>query len=266
MKMGSACLLSACLLSERLVAVHNAGVNVEGYVHSVETGGAVDGPGLRFVVFLSGCHLRCLYCHNPDTWHMKDAKKMDVAHLLNEISLYSNYLKRGGGVTATGGEPLSQPEFVTALFQGCKAMGLHTALDTNGFLGTNASDALLAATDLVMLDIKAFNPDVYKKLTGVELAPTLAFAERLSAMGKTTWLRYVLVPGWTDDYASIAELAAYAAKLKMDKVEVLPFHKMGEHKWEAMKLNYTLKDVEPPSADVVAHVKEIFVSHGLKTV
>ena len=243
------------------------GVNVEGYVHSVETGGAVDGPGLRFVVFLSGCHLRCLYCHNPDTWHLKDGKKTDVADLLKEIALYTNYLKRtGGGVTATGGEPLAQPEFVTALFQGCKSLGLHTALDTNGYLGENATQALLDATDLVMLDIKAFNPDVYKKLTGAELAPTLRFAEHLSAIGKPTWLRYVLVPGWTDDLASIAELAAYAAKLKMEKVEVLPFHKMGESKWEAMGLPYTLKETEPPSPDLIAQVKEIFVSHGLQTV
>ncbi|HEY0281648.1 MAG TPA: pyruvate formate-lyase-activating protein [Rhizomicrobium sp.] len=247
--------------------MHGTGVNVEGYVHSVVTGGAVDGPGLRFVVFLSGCHLRCLYCHNPDTWHMKDGKKTGVAHLLNEILLYSHYLKRtGGGVTASGGEPLAQPEFVTALFQGCKALGLHTALDTNGYLGEDASQALLDATDLVLLDIKAWNPEVYKKLTGAELAPTLRFAERLSAMGKATWLRYVLVPGWTDDLESIDGLAAYAAKLKMEKVEVLPFHKMGEPKWEAMRLPYMLKDTQPPSPELVAKVKSIFVGHGLKTV
>lgn len=240
--------------------------DVEGYVHSVETGGAVDGPGLRFVVFLSGCHLRCLYCHNPDTWHMKDAKKTTSGELLKEILLYAHYLKRSGGVTATGGEPLSQPEFVTALFQGCKAMGLHTALDTNGFLGVNASPELLAATDLVMLDIKAWDPVVYKNLTGAELAPTLRFAERLSEMRKPTWLRYVLVPGWTDNLEHVTELAAYAAKLKIEKVEVLPFHKMGEPKWEAMKLPYKLKDTQPPPAAVTAQVKEIFVSHGLKTV
>jgi pyruvate formate lyase activating enzyme len=247
--------------------MHGMGVNVEGYVHSVETGGAVDGPGLRFVVFLSGCHLRCLYCHNPDTWHMKDGKKVGVAHLLNEIMLYAHYLKRtGGGVTATGGEPLTQPEFVKALFQGCKMLDLHTALDTNGYLGAEADDALLDATDLVLLDIKSFDPAVYKKLTGVELAPTLRFAERLAEMHKPTWLRYVLVPGWTDDLDSIEKLAAYAARLKMEKVEVLPFHKMGEPKWDAMRLPYTLKDTDPPSPELVAKVKAIFVSHGLKTV
>jgi pyruvate formate lyase activating enzyme len=243
------------------------GVNVEGYVHSVETGGAVDGPGLRFVVFLSGCHLRCLYCHNPDTWHMKDAKKMGVAHLLNEVLLYAHYLKRtGGGVTCTGGEPLAQPDFVTAFFQGCKAMGLHTALDTNGFLGDHATDALLDTTDLVLLDIKAWDPGVYKSLTGAELTPTLRFAERLAEIGKPTWLRYVLVPGWTDNLEHVTELAAYAAKLKMEKVEVLPFHKMGEPKWEALKLPYQLKDTQPPAPELIAHVTEIFVSHGLKTV
>lgn len=247
--------------------MHSTSVNVEGYVHSVETGGAVDGPGLRFVVFLSGCHLRCLYCHNPDTWHMKDAKKTGVAHLLNEVMLYAHYLKRtGGGVTCTGGEPLAQPDFVTAFFQGCKAMGLHTALDTNGFLGDHATPALLEATDLVLLDIKSWDPGIYKSLTGAELAPTLRFAERLSEMGKPTWLRYVLVPGWTDNLEHVTELAAYAAKLKMEKVEVLPFHKMGEPKWEAMKLPYQLKDTQPPTPELIAHVKEIFVSHGLKTV
>ncbi|MDE1937511.1 MAG: pyruvate formate lyase-activating protein [Alphaproteobacteria bacterium] len=242
-------------------------VNVEGYVHSVETGGAVDGPGLRFVVFLTGCALRCLYCHNPDTWHMPDGKKTGVASLLNEIAEYRDFLQRtGGGVTVTGGEPLAQPEFVTALFQGCKALGLHTALDTSGFLGANATDALLAATDLVLLDIKSFGPETYKRLTGGNLAPTLRFAERLSAMGRPVWLRYVLVPGVTDDLKSIEALAAYASRLGMAKVEVLPFHKMGESKWEALDLPYTLKNTQPPSAALVAKVKDIFVGHGLKTI
>jgi pyruvate formate lyase activating enzyme len=242
-------------------------VNVEGYVHSVETGGAVDGPGLRFVVFLTGCALRCLYCHNPDTWHMPDGKKTGVASLLNEIAEYRDFLQRtGGGVTATGGEPLAQPEFVTALFQGCKMLGLHTALDTSGFLGANASDALLAATDLVLLDIKSFGPDTYKRLTGGNLAPTLRFAERLAATSKPVWLRYVLVPGVTDDLKSVEALAAYASRLGMAKVEVLPFHKMGESKWEALGLPYTLKSTPPPSAALIATVKDIFVGHGLKTV
>ncbi len=247
--------------------MHGMNVNVEGYIHSVETGGAVDGPGLRFVVFLTGCALRCLYCHNPDTWHMPDGKKIGVASLLNEIAEYRDFLRRtGGGVTATGGEPLAQPDFITALFQGCKALDLHTALDTSGFLGANATDALLAATDLVLLDIKSFDPVVYKRLTGGSLAPTLRFAERLAAMGKPTWLRYVLVPGLTDDLASIDKLAAYAKDMGMAKVEVLPFHKMGESKWGTLKLPYTLQEKQPPSAALVATVKAIFVGHGLKTV
>lgn len=241
-------------------------VNVDGYIHSVETGGAVDGPGLRFVVFLTGCALRCLYCHNPDTWHMPDGRKTGVASLLNEIAEYRDFLQRTGGVTATGGEPLAQPDFVTALFQGCKALCLHTALDTSGFLGANATDALLAATDLVLLDIKSFDPAAYKRLTGGSLAPTLRFAERLAAMGKPTWLRYVLVPGLTDDLASIDKLAAYAKDLGMAKVEVLPFHKMGESKWGALKLPYTLQEKQPPSTALVATVRAIFTGHGLKTV
>jgi pyruvate formate lyase activating enzyme len=234
---------------------------------SLLRGGAVDSPGLRFVVFLTGCALRWLYCHNPDTWHISDGKKTGVASLLNEIVLYSHYLKRtGGGVTATGDESLAQPEFVTALFQGCKALGLHTALDTSGFLGANATDALLDATDLVLLDIKSFDPETYKHLTGGSHAPTLRFAERLAAMGKPTWLRYVLVPGLIDDLKSIDALATYAKSLNMEKVEVLPFHKMGESKWEALRLPYTLKDTQPPSAELVAKVKDILVGHGLKTV
>jgi pyruvate formate lyase activating enzyme len=242
-------------------------VNVEGFVHSVETCGAVDGPGLRFVVFLSGCALRCLYCHNPDTWHMPDGKKTGVASLLNEIVEYRDFLQRtGGGVTATGGEPLAQPEFVTALFRGCKKLGLHTALDTSGFLGANASDALLEVTDLVLLDIKSFDPAIYKKLTGGNLTPTLNFAERLSRMGKPTWLRYVLLPGVTDDLESIDKLAFYAHGLGMAKVEVLPFHKMGEVKYKALNIPYTLGDTLPPSPELVAKVKAIFVGHGLRTV
>lgn len=242
-------------------------MNVEGYVHSVVTGGAVDGPGLRFVVFLQGCKLRCRYCHNPDSWIMRDGKKTSSDALIKEIAEYKPFIAKNGGVTISGGEPLAQPEFVTAVFKGCKAEGLHTALDTSGFLGDNATDELLSVTDLVLLDIKHFDPEAYKDVTGGELAPTLRLAEKLASIKKPMWLRYVLVPGLTDDAHSIEGLAVFAAKLgNVERVEVLPFHKMGEPKWDALKYDYRLKDTEPPSAKLVADTKALFWAHGLTAV
>jgi pyruvate formate lyase activating enzyme len=243
-------------------------MGTEGYIHSVTTSSAAFGPGSRFVVFLSGCTLRCQYCDSPEMWNMPDGKKMHVGELLKQIGDYRVYLERtGGGVTASGGEPLGQPEFLTALFQGCKSLGLHTALDTSGFLGASATDALLDATDLVLLDIKSFDRDTYEGLTGGSLGPTRRFAERLAAMGKPVWLRYVLVKGLTDDLTSIASLASYACDLgNVECVEVLPFHKEGEVEWEVRGLPYTLRETPPPSRELVDRVRDLFSARGLKTV
>lgn len=240
----------------------------EGFIHSVVTSSAAYGPGSRFVVFFSGCTLRCQYCDSPETWNLPDGKKLAVGDLLKQMGEYRSYLQRaGGGVTASGGEPLEQPEFLTALFQGCKSWGLHTALDTSGFLGANATDALLDATDLVLLDIKSFDRDTYEELTGGSLGPTRRFAERLAAMGKPVWLRFVLVEGLTDNLASIASLASYACDLgNVECVEVLPFHKKGEAKWETLGLAYTLKETPPPPNELVARVKDLFSARGLKTI
>jgi pyruvate formate lyase activating enzyme len=240
----------------------------EGYIHSVATSSAAYGPGSRFVVFLSGCTLRCQYCDSPETWNMPDGKKMPVGDLLKQIGVYRAYLDRaGGGVTASGGDPLEQPEFLTALFQGCKSLGLHTALDTSGFLGASATDALLDATDLVLLDIKSFDRDTYEGLTGGSLGPTKHFAERLAAIGKPVWLRYVLVEGLTDQLKSIASLASYACDLgNVEGVEVLPFHKQGEGKWETLRLPYTLKETLPPTEELVEQVRDLFSARGLKAI
>ncbi len=236
-----------------------------GYVHSVETGGTVDGPGLRYVIFTAGCPLRCLYCHNPDGMHRKNGHVMRVDDLLEDIAAYLPYLKRGsGGLTVSGGEPLVQPAFTHALFSGAKALGLHTALDTSGFLGARASDALLADTDLVLLDIKAFSAETYRRLTGVALQPTIDFARRLSAQGKPMWIRYVLVPGLTDKRAEIEALAEFVAALETaQRVEVLPFHKLGEWKWEELAMPYQLKDTSPPSPELVEEVRAVFRGRGL---
>lgn len=238
---------------------------VSGWVHSVETGGTVDGPGVRYVLFLAGCPLRCLYCHNPDTQHMHDGTRTLAAEVLDDIASTAGFLKRAhGGVTLSGGEPLVQPEFCAAILRGAKAMGLHTALDTSGFLGNHADDYLLADTDLVLLDIKSFDPATYRNLTGSPLRPTLEFAERLSLMRKPIWLRYVLVPGLTDDPAAIDGLADFAAGLEVvERVDVLPFHKMGEHKWAALRRPYALSDTQPPSAELVERVRAQFRATGL---
>ncbi|MGQ9370123.1 pyruvate formate-lyase-activating protein [Azospirillum sp. ST 5-10] len=247
------------------VAAPPPGGAVSGWVHSVETGGTVDGPGVRYVLFLAGCPLRCLYCHNPDTQHMHDGRRVASTEVLEDIANTAGFLRHGrGGVTVTGGEPLVQPEFTAAILRGCKAIGLHTALDTSGFLGSHADDHLLDDTDLVLLDIKAFKEATYRALTGVPLRPTLEFAERLSQMGKAIWLRYVLVPGRTDDRKEIAELAAFAAGLgTVQRVDVLPFHKMGEHKWRELGRPYALYDTEPPSPELTAEVRGIFHAAGL---
>ncbi len=240
-------------------------VPVSGWIHSVETGGTVDGPGIRYVLFMAGCPLRCRYCHNPDTWHMHDGTRTTAGEVLDDIAATAGFLRHGrGGVTLSGGEPLVQPEFAATILRGCKAMGLHTALDTSGFLGAHADDHLLADVDLVLLDIKAFRESTYRALTGAPLRPTLEFAERLSLLNKPVWLRYVLVPGITDDPDEIAGLAEFAAGLGVvSRVDVLPFHKLGEHKWRALGQRYTLANTEPPSPDLTARVRDIFRTAGL---
>lgn len=238
---------------------------IAGWIHSTEAGGAVDGPGIRHVLFLSGCMLRCRYCHNPDTWHMHQGTPTTSREVLKEIASYAKFLIHAkGGVTLSGGEPLVQPDFVAAILRGCKEMGLHTALDTAGFLGLHADDYLLADVDLVLLDIKAFSEATYRDLTGVALQPTLDFAERLARLGKPVWLRYVLLPGYTDKFDEIEGLAAFAARLgNVERVDVLPFHKMGEFKWAAAGTPYTLADTEPPTPELTERARATFRAHGL---
>ena len=242
------------------------GLASHGYVHSVETAGAVDGPGIRYVVFLSGCPLTCAYCHNPDCMKMKRGGRLtDGAELMDDIRSYRQFMQRtNGGVTISGGEPLVQPEFTRFLLESCKQAGLHTALDTSGYLGAKASDELLAATDLVLLDIKSGLPDTYRKTTGVDLQPTVDFAQRLSAMGKPIWARFVLVPGLTDGADNMKAVADIVAGLEtVERLEILPFHKMGEHKWEALGLPYTLGDTEPPTRVEIARAKTILQASGV---
>ena len=203
-----------------------------GYVHSYETSSRYDGPGLRVVLFVSGCLLRCNYCHNPDTWHLKDGTYVSVRKVLDRLGDFAPALRSlDGGLTISGGEPMVQLAFTRGILAGAKEMGLHTALDTSGFLGHRADNDYLKNVDLVLLDIKSGDPDTYRRVTGVELQPTLRFAERLAAMGKPVWVRFVLVPGLTDDPENIATVAHFVAPMKnVEWVEVLPFHQMGDFK------------------------------------
>jgi pyruvate formate lyase activating enzyme len=237
-----------------------------GWVHSYETGSTVDGPGVRITLFMSGCLLRCQYCHNPDTWHLKDGTQVELAQAVRRLSDFAPMLRAmGGGLTISGGEPLVQIGFTGGMLAAAKRMGLHTAIETSGFLGARADDAYLANLDLVLLDIKSGDPDTYRKATGKELEPTLRFAERLSAAGKPVWVRFTLVPGLTDDPANIEAIARFVAPMKnVERVEVQPFHQMGAFKWKALGLPYPLAEAPVPSADQVKAAVAIFRSAGCR--
>ncbi|MFI8370379.1 pyruvate formate-lyase-activating protein [Streptomyces sp. NPDC085466] len=241
----------------------------EGSVHSWDLSTGVDGPGTRFVTFLSGCPLTCLYCHNPDTWKMRNGKRTSADDVIAEAAKYVRFISAsGGGATVSGGEPLLQPVFTGELLHRMKhELGLHTALDTSGFLGVRATDALLRDTDLVLLDIKSWDPETYRKVTGRPLKPTLDFARRLAELGQDVHVRFVLVPGLTDDPANVDGVAAFAAGLgNVSRVDVLPFHKLGEAKWQALGVPFTLHDTASPGPGQVAAVREVFRGHGLHAV
>ncbi|MGI5239706.1 pyruvate formate-lyase-activating protein [Dactylosporangium sp. CA-139066] len=239
--------------------------DVPGRLHSWDLSTGVDGPGTRFVAFLAGCPLRCLYCQNPDTWHMRDGERTTAGAVLATASGFAGFVRTaGGGLTVSGGEPLLQPAFTRALLRGARELGLHTALDTSGALGARADDALLDATDLVLLDIKSWDPARYRRLTGGEIAPTLAFARRLSLRGTAVWLRYVLVPGVTDDPGDVDGVASFAAGLgNVERVDVLPFHRLGAAKYDRLGIPFPLRDTAPPDADLVERVRDRFTSAGL---
>jgi len=237
-----------------------------GFLHSFTTGSAVDGPGIRVVAWTTGCQFRCLYCHNPDTWNLNNGIPVTLERATEELSKYRHGLKTmSGGFTLSGGEPLMQDRFAIKLLSAAHAMGIHTALDTNGSLGNRVTDGELDCINLVLLDIKCWNLDVHQRLTGTELSPVLEFARRLASRHRPVWLRYVLVPGLTDNPSEIAQLAKFAAALgNVERVDILPFHQLGQFKWKELKLNYELDAVQPPSPEIVAMASEKFRTQGLK--
>ncbi len=238
-----------------------------GFLHSVETGAAVDGPGMRFVYFMNGCMFRCLYCHNPDTWKLGGGRRVSMAEALAEIAPYARFLKRAGGVTVSGGEPMVQAPFVGELLRRIKArFGLHTALDTQGYLHANVADDWFDPVDLVLLDIKQFDPAKHRALTGKDVAPSLGCARRLARLGKPMWLRYVLVPGWSDDAADVAALADFLRDEvgpTLERVEILPLHHLGAFKWKELGLPYALDGTPPPSPERIQATRDIFAARGI---
>ncbi len=239
---------------------------LKGRIHSFESFGTVDGPGIRFIVFFQGCLMRCLYCHNRDTWDLKSGREITVDELMNEIVSYKNFIMpNGGGVTASGGEATLQAEFVTQWFKACHQEGIHTCLDTNGYARhlDESVDALMAETDLVMLDLKQMNDEIHQKLVGVSNKRVLEFAKYLQKINKRTWIRYVVVPGWSDDDASAHQLGQFIQGMEnIEKVELLPYHKLGAYKWETLGDKYMLEGVEAPPRETLDRIQHILESYG----
>ena len=236
-----------------------------GFLHSFTTGSTVDGPGVRVVAWTTGCMWRCLYCHNPDTWTLSNGIPVTVEKAADELRKYRHGLKMmAGGFTLSGGEPLMQHRFAVKLFSAAQAMGIHTAVQTNGHYGDKLSDTELQAIDLVLLDLKAWDPERHRRLTGMDNGGTRAFAERLSANHRPMWVRFVLVPGLTDDLEDIKRIATFAARLgNVQRVDVLPFHQLGRYKWKELGIQYTLEQTEPPATEAVERVCGLFKAEGL---
>ena len=228
-------------------------------IHSFESFGTVDGPGIRYVIFLQGCHLKCKYCHNRDTWDINGGYYSSLDEILDKIENYKNYIMPNGGVTVTGGEPLLQVHFLIELFKKLKEKNIHTCIDTSGMVDiTEDIKTLLNYTDLVLLDIKHIDPIKCKNLVGVSNERELKFAEYLSQNNIDMWIRQVLIPGYTDDENDLKKLKSFIDKLNsVKKVELLPYHNMGEYKWKKLGLNYDFKDVKVPTAEEVKKAKQI---------
>lgn len=241
---------------------------MKGYIHSTESFGTVDGPGVRFVVFFQGCPIRCKYCHNPDTWEFKKGKEVTAGEIMKEYDSYKEFLK-SGGITATGGEPLAQPEFLAELFSLAKQNNVHTCLDTSGAVYNPNShdkiDEVLKYTDLVMLDIKHINSAEHKKLTGVGNENILEFALHLKDLNIPVWIRHVVVPQITDSHDDLFMLGEFISRLKnLKALDVLPYHDMAKAKYKNLGIEYSLCDTPPLSKEDAVKARNIIMS-GIKS-
>ena len=237
-----------------------------GFLHSFTTGSAVDGPGIRLVAWTTACMFRCKYCHNPDTWTLKNGIPVTLERAIEGVRKYAYGLKTmHGGFTLSGGEPLMQHRFAARLFAAVKAMGVHTAIETNGYYGENLSDDEIRDIDLVILDMKAFTSEQHRRVTGLSNADVLEFARRLAALKRPMWLRYVLVPGLTDVREEMEALASFGASLGVvERVEILPFHQLGQYKWHRLDITYELEATKSPTTEEIASAVAIFRAAGLQ--
>lgn len=240
-------------------------MSTKGRIHSIETMGTVDGPGIRYVVFMQGCPLRCIFCHNRDAWDPNAGKEITVDELMEDIDKYIDFMKRsGGGVTATGGEPAMQPEFIRELFVKVQERGLNTTMDTSGFIEIDKAKDLLEVTDLVLLSIKQVVEEKHREITGVGTKKIIAFLDYLKEIDKPVWIRYVIIPGYTDAPEDLERLALLLKEYdNIELVDILPYHDMGMYKWEELGYDYPLKGVPVPSKDELRAAKAIFKKHNL---
>ena len=235
---------------------------MKGYLHSVETFGTVDGPGIRYVAFLQGCPLRCAYCHNPDSWQFNTNRQIEAGELVADVLRYRSFL---GGLTLSGGEPLAQPAFTAEVLRLAKAEGLHTTIDTSGAIALDHCRKAVDMADLILLDIKHIDPDKCREITGQDNTKALALLEHCEKVGKPVWVRHVVVPGLSDDWDALERLAGYLSGFTcVERIEILPFHKMGEFKWQELGLPYRLGDVAPPDGRRMEQIRALFMRYGLK--
>ncbi len=237
-----------------------------GFLHSFTTGSAVDGPGIRVVGWTTACMFRCQYCHNPDTWTLKNGIPVTLEHAIEEVQKYANGLRAmHGGFTLSGGEPLMQDRFAARLFAAVKMMGVHTAIETNGYYGERLSDREFEDIDLIILDMKAFSREQHERVTGLHNDDVLEFCKRVAKLKRPMWLRYVLVPGLTDHPEEMQAVADFGASLGVvERAEILPFHQLGRYKWERLGIEYKLGSTKPPTPELVNKAVEIFRSAGLE--
>lgn len=236
----------------------------KGMIHSIETFGTLDGPGIRYVLFLKGCPLRCIYCHNPDTWEITGGTFKTAPEIIEDALRYRNFYKKGG-VTLSGGEPMLQHDFCRELLEGFKAEGIHTALDTAGSLPLNKSRDLIDLADMLLLDIKAPEPELFRKVTSSDIGNTLDTLNYCESVGKRLWIRHVVIPGYTDGEDCVRGIAVLIKDKKcVEHIDLLPFHKMGEYKWHQLGISYLLDDTQEPSSDLLEKMVGIYSSYGIK--
>ncbi len=237
-----------------------------GRIHSIESFGTLDGPGIRSVIFMQGCPLRCKYCHNPDTWEIHGGTEISVEEIIQKLKNYKPYFDAsGGGVTLSGGEPLMQPCFSKEILKRCKKHGIHTAIDTSGFCDERVLKTIIPYTDLFLLDIKHLDPIKHRFITGKDNKKILKTLKFLNHYNKTIWIRHVIVPGLTDDVKHLRQMAEFLIKYpSIEQIELLPYHKMGVHKWNKLGLKYPLGNINPPDEHEINKFKGIFLSKGLK--